>query len=412
MSRVPRGLRAVAIYLRYDLASVVRNPGLWFTLFGVPLMLVLVFVLIAGPMVLVADTVVEAPRVWVEGAAPSWEHGLRHAFHERDLEVVGFGPAGSELLEAGEADVVVVLPADVLEGGSPEVRLGPDAMSFREPSVRWAVTTWRVDTWTEERVGAHQPAEVVLADGSAVPPPDGQAARAPPGHGIAGVDPVEVGTATLLRGGVGLFVVGLFGVMLGLSLGMALDTSIRSGFNHVLAVGTSTRVIFVTEMLDGVVVQTLQAVIWWSLYGGLAWGLAGLGGAAPPAPLVFLVDLPLLVVLASAAIVTSTSASLVALRAMTSLPITVRERLPGLASLVVMLALLVGAEVVSPTALGWLGLLPVVGPVALWLAWQAGETWVLAVLVAQAAWVWVAVEVGAWVFGLDESPWEALRRRR
>lgn len=250
------------------------------------------------------------------------------------------------------------------------------------PTVPWRASfrAWVAEWWL---VGQGAAPLVVAVEGAAAPD--------------------DASTDLVARYGVGLVNFVLLGLLVGFAVGPRIAESGRQGFLLVTGLAAPRVVLYVAEMVSGVVKIGLMSSGMWLLYA--AWSLRQ-GATALP------LDLALAAVLGVSVVCQSVSAGCVGAQVARDVPLAIR---PYLGSVLFFagypLARAISRGGVDPDTLRALAALPLVGPMATWsLGLQ--DLGALAGLAAlQVAYAAAAIWLGSRSFLLDESPLTHLRRR-
>lgn len=400
----PTGWRAVLTYTVFDLRNLARNKSVW-QVFLLPLAFV---PLLVGQLWTSLDPPAASRAVVVTPDAATAEAVTADLRGDRwTIDVVPAPPAELEQqLAAGDIQVAITLDPDFSANGQAQLRTGKGTPTRTATNLHEAM----IEALLTQRV---------LARGG--PAPEVQYAHTPPpqaaGPSAASQVAQELATSSAPGHGLGLWAIGFFGLGLGATLGAALTKSLRERFNFVLAVGTPAHDIYRSELLTMSITQGAQSMAWWALY-AVAGVVAGrwLGVELPTQDTV-LQGLPLLVLLAPAALIQMTGLSMLVARAIEDAPSEVQRNI-GYAMMLPVFALTSVSRGVALHKLAVASAVPVLGPVALWsyrisattsgipapLPWQA-------LLLVQLVWTALALRLGAWVFVLDETPLSWAKRR-
>lgn len=400
------GLWAIATYTWFDLKSV--PPQQWLSMFLAPLLLVAVAGLGAGTVSASFSGLDEVDVVLI---APVERHeALEDWFADSSLHVRLVQEHTHELnaeLEDGRVDLLATLRPDFLETGGVDVEVGPRAPVTADPArTRDSLHRWLVRHWATEAGGP--PPELQL-DVPVEDEPDEAGGDDSPEQVL--VD--ELGGFLEQDGQhlLGWAAIGLLGVMMGVAVGVKLSQSGRQGFNQVLGLGTSRRVVYVSEMLTGATLMVVQALGWWLLY-GLAVALLGMSsGAGLQGQADLVAGAPLIAVLAAVAIIQGCAVGCLFDRAAQDVPAHMRERLVGFAALPLMVVIPFVSDLGTSEMLGWASALPLIGPPALWSHYVEDGSWVAPLIGLQLVYGLLSIQLGSRIFLLDETPLEWVRRR-
>jgi len=400
----PSTWRAVLMYTAFDL----RNLPLArvFLILGLPVFIIGSVSLTVGTMawstegLLEEHIVIVAPDEETRDSLNDWFSAPKDGLEVRlpsDPEAV-LGDDG--------VDVIAVVSSDYATTATIEISADAFAQPGSEANFRRRIHRWLVEEWATAVAGPRPKVSLERPSGEAVTLEKGDS----PQEGLAsGLADIAGGEAPQHM--VGLFVIGMFSLMFGLLVGNKIAKSGREGFNNVLAVGTPKRAIYLSEMLTGSVLALAQALSWWLLYAIFLTVAGGAAGIEVPTLASLAPGAPLIALMAACALVQACAFGLLMSQMGQALPRQVRDRSARLAGLA-LLALFIGLDIeFSATLLGRLSLLPVIGPLALWSFHVEGGTWVPLLAALQLVYALLALQLGAWIFLLDESPITYLRRR-
>lgn len=442
----PSVLRAIWLAFSHDVVVMVRTPGNWMFVVGLPVMMSTVVVVMAlfttdALEDVVDDATVETTESGRRGliVAPVEVHDvLRERFGDERVEVVAERPDGvAEALASGalEAVATVALPTGVDDLGV-DLELPPDAGRWDGSWLRYPLADWQVARLTEARIG---PRPVVGAVGFELVP-EAVAVEETQDQDVDATGDTAEADATdpyviepmpslpeLLFGSddvpvaqiAGVMVLGMFGLM-GLGLGPAILKSLREGFNAVLVVGTPAVSIYVAEIGIAALLGAMQTVSWWVLLGLLVQMSGLLAGVQLTLAEDWAVQAALLLALAPVGIAITTGIGTLGSSLFTDLPPAVREAAPRAITLVLFgvfvvagggtpLALAAGANLTP--AMYVAAAVPGLGLLVGYLAWVGGTHAIAWSFALQVVYAIAATGAGAWVVTLDEGLLTHLRRR-
>ncbi len=370
MNAPSSGLRALANYLVFDIRTALTSRSLWTTMVTAPLV-------IGGMMALMSA---------VADALPSGDS------MEPSVAVLTDVPHADELLAdlgwpvhpadgTATADVTVRLYG--LTPGVPlfDLEVSDAAPPFSDDAVRWQLAAALEDAVLRERIGEQPP--LPWTD----PDPLPELAE------ISG--PLRWAGTTML----------FLALMFGSSLGTALLESMRSGFNSLLALGTSRRVILLNELMIGMLVQILQASVGWLVLLVATTSLGLFTSTTLPGVGETLSVLPMLTLLSLLTLLPVVGLSLTIVALLEDASTEVRERLTGLVA--TLMLLVVFATGVSDGLQGWMlvfAAVPGAGTLALWPLWLAGAPVAWPLLAWHGLVAVAALRVAAFMLFLNESP--------
>jgi hypothetical protein len=170
--------------------------------------------------------------------------------------------------------------------------------------------------------------------------------------------------------------------------------------------------IYSSEMLTGAIMAGGQGFAWMVVYAALAIfvGSTSFGIDQSLSEVAFLT--PIVIVLASLAVVQGCGIGCVLHRLSEELPRGVRERGGQLLSFVLIAGIvLLDDSLLNPTLLFGLSMVPAFGTCAIWFHHIEGGDWVPVLVAAQGLYTLASVELGTRVFMLGEPPISYLKRR-
>lgn len=408
--------KATLLYVLHDLRDLVRNPSIWMTIFGFPMILVMFFGVMGVQAVVLGDRMVETVTAEATTVVVAPEDvdlvALQAHLGDQGEYVASHAPPDDldEGLENGRYAAVATMAPGARTIDDVMIRLGADGMSWRDDQIEWALGSWFVHALHVSRGG---PVPELVPVGFELPEDAEEAATAFDASEVMDEFIEDESWEDFISWFAGAFGIGMFSTLIALMVGPAVLKSMREGFNGLLALGTPPRAIFMTEAIVAVVFSTMQALGWWLVIGiGLA-----TTGLFSDVTIYIPEDWPmravLFVVLCPLAFVPATGAGLFGAMLFDDLPHTVRENVPRA---MLILAFLIMAVLPDFEVLGGvmavLAWVPVAGPVCLWFAYIDGATWVLWALPLHVLYLVVAMAWGGWAVSLDEGLISYVKRRR
>ena len=401
--KLPPIWRAVLRYSLFDLANLPRRQLL--TMMVLPLFMLIPIGIgfsAAGSIEGLArqQVVVVAPDPLDRAEITLW---LSHNGSLIDVRATIPADVDTQLSE-GTLDLLVLLGPDFEDTAEFQFRKGVHSTGRVPQRIRHQLRDWLSHQWVEDEIGASQAVHLQREDGSAHP-----------------ADPPQAGpitaftsgfTAATVRMYIGLFSIGLLGMMGGIRIGSALVKSGREGFNAVLSLGTPRRAIYLSEMLTGTGLYILQGIGWWVVY-AVGARLAGtVVGLEVLSTQEVLWDLPMLMALAPMALLQSCLCGCLLHLSTQNLAADTRERLAGLAVTPILLLVIFFGRLISADMVSMAAALPVIGPVALWAHHVDHGAHLIPLVALHLVYSAISVELGARLFLLDESPLTWWQRRQ
>jgi hypothetical protein len=388
--QLPSAWEATRLYTLFDLRTLLDSPGAWIGMLLLPPLIAVFYGAVFQMFRAEVNAAELGPKdVWVVvWSDPSVHAALEAELREpwRAVEVHATDPVDLQArLEEGAVHVLVRGPADDL--ASLTVLPGPGIDQEQTSELRREVGLAVLDALVATRAG---PAPRVAAVEEEVDEP--------------------FSTDNVLSY-FGWFCIGCFGILLGSAASANLLQASRTGFNHVLAVGTRPRSIYMSEMLTGVLSMSGQAFGWVALYLFAAVASRPWTDLEPPPWDTALAASVILGPLTAAALVCSLSLSLLLRRMTEELPYQVREGMVQVLWFPVMVSVLVvgGDTTVLPGPS--YAAAPVIGLPLTWDLFLDDHPLTLLLLGLHVGYALACLELGAWLYVIDETPQSWLRRR-
>jgi hypothetical protein len=394
----PTTLWSAWLYTRFDLGNL--SLGKLAVILGMPLF---VIGMIGLPVFFIDPGDSDEPDTFIVVADPNLHEKLAEWFEEDEsLRVV------TTRSEAEEVTSIVARLSDSFTTDGLVEFEGSWASEKRADRLDRRLDKWLVHHWMTEAGGQELlPLIVERSDGTLWHEEADEEPEPEPETEEAGF--LDAKTAQLV---IGFLVIGVFGMMGGLGMGTAVSKSGGEGFNSILAVGTSKRAIYFSELLTLAFISTAQAMSWMAVIAVVVAVGVDTADLQLPDLSTLIVNTPFLALLGVFAVVQSCGLGCFMHRMSEELPRQARERIGQVMSLVLITALYtLDLEIFDASVISVLSAVPFVGPLALWAHFLDGGAAVPLLFALQIGFTVASLQLGSWVFMLGEPPVSYLRRQ-